>query len=73
MTQLERYIGIDYSNAETPCSSLKGLRVYLAGVAADGNASADECAQISGFFHPPLSPPLKTLAQVEGWILGVTG
>jgi hypothetical protein len=26
-----RYIGIDYSGAETPTSSLKGLRVYLAG------------------------------------------
>ena len=26
-----RYIGIDYSGAETPTSSLKGLGVYLAG------------------------------------------
>jgi len=26
----ERYIGIDYSGAATPTSSLKGLRVYLA-------------------------------------------
>ena len=26
----ERYIGIDYSGAETPASSLKGLRVYAA-------------------------------------------
>ena len=26
----ERYIGIDYSGAETPTSSLKGLRVYMA-------------------------------------------
>ena len=25
-----RYFGIDYSGAETPNSSLKGLRVYLA-------------------------------------------
>jgi hypothetical protein len=25
-----RYIGIDYSGAETPLSSLKGLRVYAA-------------------------------------------
>ncbi len=24
----ERFIGIDYSGAETPTSSLKGLRVY---------------------------------------------
>jgi hypothetical protein len=27
----DRYIGIDYSGAETPTASLKGLRVYLAG------------------------------------------
>jgi hypothetical protein len=26
----ERYVGIDYSGAETPKSSLKGLRVYEA-------------------------------------------
>jgi hypothetical protein len=26
----ERYIGIDYSGAQTPASSLKGLRVYAA-------------------------------------------
>lgn len=28
--RFERFIGIDYSGAETPSSSLKGLRVYLA-------------------------------------------
>ena len=27
---LQRYVGIDYSGAETPTSSLKGLRVYTA-------------------------------------------
>ena len=26
----QRYVGIDYSGAETPASSLKGLRVYEA-------------------------------------------
>jgi len=26
----DHYIGIDYSGAQTPTSSLKGLRVYLA-------------------------------------------
>jgi hypothetical protein len=26
----ERYIGIDYSGAQTPMSSLKGLRIYMA-------------------------------------------
>ena len=30
MAQFERYIGIDYSGAETPESSCKGLRVYVA-------------------------------------------
>ncbi|MGQ0656933.1 MAG: hypothetical protein ACT4NU_02385 [Chromatiales bacterium] len=30
MPQFERYIGIDYSGAETPQASLKGLRVYAA-------------------------------------------
>ncbi len=30
MPQFERYIGIDYSGAETPTSSLPGLRVYAA-------------------------------------------
>jgi hypothetical protein len=30
VTTFARYIGIDYSGAETPTASLKGLRVYLA-------------------------------------------
>jgi hypothetical protein len=30
LTAFSRYIGIDYSGAETPTASLKGLRVYLA-------------------------------------------
>jgi len=30
MPDFARYIGIDYSGVETPNSSLKGLRVYLA-------------------------------------------
>ena len=30
MSQFQRYIGIDYSGAETPTSSLSGLRVYEA-------------------------------------------
>lgn len=32
MPRFHRYIGIDYSGAETPESSLKGLRVYEAGL-----------------------------------------
>src|SRR6266540_5052892 len=41
----DRYIGIDYSGAETPASSLRGLRVYR----ADPKASPVEVA-------PPPSP-----------------
>ena len=44
-TAFTRYIGIDYSGAQTPESSLKGLRVYC----ADGAAAAQEVA-------PPPSP-----------------
>ena len=40
-----RYIGIDYSGAETPTSSLKGLRVYLA-----------DCADLPVEVLPPPSP-----------------
>jgi hypothetical protein len=31
MPAFARYIGIDYSGAEMPTASLKGLRVYVAG------------------------------------------
>ena len=30
MPQFERYFGIDYSGAQTPSSSLTGLRLYAA-------------------------------------------
>ena len=45
MTSFARYVGIDYSGAETPSSSLKGLRVYL----AEGDTAASEVL-------PPPSP-----------------
>ena len=45
MTLFSRYIGIDYSGAATPTSSLKGLRVY----AATGTAAPEEVP-------PPPSP-----------------
>jgi hypothetical protein len=45
MRAFERTIGIDYSGAETPTSSLKGLRVYV----ADGNTAPLEIL-------PPPSP-----------------
>jgi hypothetical protein len=45
MTAFARYIGIDYSGAQTPNASLKGLRIYR----AEGNASPVEIL-------PPPSP-----------------
>ena len=45
MPGFDRYIGIDYSGAETPNASLKGLRVYL----ATGDAPTSEVM-------PPPSP-----------------
>ena len=42
MLQFKRYIGIDYSGAETPESSCKGLRVYV----AEGTGTPVQVAQI---------------------------
>jgi hypothetical protein len=55
----ERYIGIDYSGAQTPKSSLKGMRVYE----ADRLAAAHE-------IEPPPSPRkywTRELSQAENW------
>jgi uncharacterized protein with HEPN domain len=40
-----RYIGVDYSGAETPAASLKGLRVYM----SDGFSPPDEVQPPAGF------------------------
>lgn len=55
----DRYVGIDYSGAETPTSSLKGLRVYL----ADRSSPPVEV--------PPPPSPRKywTRREVAGWLL----
>jgi hypothetical protein len=45
MARFERYIGIDYSGAETADSSCKGLRVYI----AEGSGEPGQA-------HPPPSP-----------------
>jgi hypothetical protein len=45
MAIFSRYIGVDYSGAETPTSSLKGLRVYMA-----------ECERPASEVLPPPSP-----------------
>ena len=34
---------------------------------------ADSDDALTAFLNPDLSPPERTLAQVEGWILGVSG
>src|ERR1039458_5645134 len=45
MPQFQRYIGIDYSGAETSDSSCKGLRVYV----AEGSGDPEQ-------LQPPTSP-----------------
>lgn len=57
MPAFSRYIGIDYSGAETPEAGLKGLRVYC----AFGESAANEVR----------APPERTVAGIEGWIPGV--
>ncbi|MGH9658632.1 MAG: hypothetical protein ACRD96_08815 [Bryobacteraceae bacterium] len=54
----ERYIGIDYSGAETPRSSLKGLRVYM----------ADESSQPSEVQPPPSSRKYWTRRGIAEWL-----
>jgi mRNA interferase MazF len=39
MSAFSRYIGIDYSGAETPEASLKGLRVYCADLGEPGGSA----------------------------------
>ena len=58
MPQFERYIGVDYSGAMTPTSSLPGLRVY----AADWARPPSEV--------PPPSSPRKhwTRQRLAGWL-----
>jgi hypothetical protein len=59
MTIFQRYIGIDYSGAETPSSSLTGLRIYL----AEGNSAPVEV-------QPPPSPrKYWTRRAVAEWLV----
>jgi hypothetical protein len=59
MSAFARYIGIDYSGAQTPTASLKGLRIYM----AEGSLPPVEVL-------PPPSPrkywkpPLRWLASI---------
>jgi len=59
MPAFTKYIGIDYSGAETPTASLKGLRVYL----AEGDAAPSEVL-------PPPSPrKYWTRKGVAHWLI----
>jgi hypothetical protein len=56
-----QYVGIDYSGAETPTSSLKGLRVYVA-------TPASQAVE----FLPPLSPrKYWTRRGLAEWLAGL--
>jgi hypothetical protein len=54
----DRYIGIDYSGAQTPTSSLKGLRVYQA-------PRGCEATEVP----PPPSP--RSIGRVRAWRNGL--
>ena len=59
MPAFSRHIGIDYSGAETPTSSLKGLRVYL----AEGDAPPVEVTP------PPSSRKYWTRKGIAQWLV----
>src|SRR6266851_799454 len=59
MPSFKRYIGIDYSGAETPTASLKGLRVYL----AEGAVTPVEV------LPPPSSRKYWTRRGVAEWLV----
>lgn len=57
--KFERYIGVDYSGAQTPSSSLTGLRVYAA-----------ERAAIPEEVQPPPSPrKYWTRKEIAEWLV----
>jgi hypothetical protein len=58
--RFERYVGVDYSGAETPTSSLKGLRVFVA-------TSQRPPAEIH---PPPSSRRYWTRREVAQWLVG---
>ena len=58
MPAFQRYVGVDYSGAETPTSSLKGLRVYM----ANGVTPPSEVGP------PPSSRKYWTRRGIAGWL-----
>jgi len=72
----ERYIGVDYSWAETPASSLRGLRAYSVSrtaQAAEWLRRADQDGSVSSYLNLQLEERDRKAAEIEGWILGVAG
>jgi hypothetical protein len=60
VSSFARYIGIDYSGAETPSASLKDLRVYL----AEGDIPPVEiCGMASREFGQRIEAARKRLAE----------
>ena len=59
MTAFARYIGIDYSGAQTPTSSLKGLRVYL----------AEDAAPATEVLPPPSPRKYWTRRGIAEWLV----
>ena len=59
LPMFDRYIGIDYSGAEAPTSSLKGLRVYM----------ADRCSPPSEVQPPPSPRKYWTRREVAEWLV----
>ena len=59
MPAFSRTIGIDYSGAETPTASLKGLRVYM----------AEGCAQPVEVPPPPSPRKYWTRKGVAEWLV----
>ena len=55
----DRYIGIDYSGAETPISSLKGLRIYM----------ADRIGSPSEVPPPPSPRKYWTRREIAEWLV----
>jgi hypothetical protein len=55
----DRYIGIDYPGAETPTSSLKGLRVYM----------ADRASLPSEVLPPPSARKHWTRRGIAEWLV----
>ncbi len=59
MPSFARYIGIDYSGAETPTASLKGLRVYM----------ADQSSSPVEVIPPPSSRKYWTRRGIAEWLV----